>query len=102
MPAIRQSRAMTLALIVVFACSNSATASSQHFNDNRSETGAIVIDATDVRAELLGISTVIHIVSIESGVNLLVTIDRISIASFDDLRPGQYVVQVTPTIGFSQ
>lgn len=86
---------MTLALIFVFPCAiNSSTASSQHFDDS-SETGAIVIDATDVRAQLLGIPTVIHIVCSENGVNLLVTIDSISIASFDDLRPGQYVVQVS-------
>jgi hypothetical protein len=93
----RQSPALALAFLAVFACAPHSVTSSdpQAGQNNGGDAGTIVIDARDARGQFLGVPAVIRIIGAEQHVNLGVTVESISTATFSDLPRGDYVIQVT-------
>ena len=88
--------AMGLALLAVLNNPGATSARQSLSSQQRSsETGTIVVDGTEMGSPLFLVPVVIHVESNSNQVNLTVRVENISLASFNELPAGEYVIQIT-------
>lgn len=93
---IDRSPAITLALLAVLLAPEAGRARQSPNSEQKSmETGTIVVDGKEIGSPLFLVPVVIHLLSVAHQVNLAVTVDNISAASFNDLPAGQYLVEIS-------
>ena len=88
--------AIELAVLALLACPEEISAfRSTSAGQNSSAKGTILVDGKGARDQLRGVPVVIRVQSSAQQVNLAVVVESISNASFNDLPPGEYLIQVT-------
>jgi hypothetical protein len=59
------------------------------------ETGTILVDRNQSSGQFLHVPLMIHVHSVERQLNLAVTVESLSLASFNDLPAGEYLIQIS-------
>jgi len=96
MQKIVRSLAIALALLAVLNNPGATSArQSLSFQQRSSETGTIVVDGREMGSPLFLVPVVVHVQSVARQVNLGVTVDNISVASFSDLLAAEYLIEIS-------
>jgi hypothetical protein len=86
--------ATELALLTLLICLGKA-ARTANGQQNGAEGGAIVVDGGGMRERLPNVPVTVRVRCPERQINLAITVESVSQASFSDLPSGEYVVQIT-------
>jgi hypothetical protein len=93
---IVRSLAIPVALLAVLLDAEATSARQSLTPGQRSlETGTIVVDGREMGSPLFLVPVVIHVQSVARQVNLVVTVGNISVASFNDLLTGDYLIEIS-------
>src|SRR5271169_1729781 len=88
--------AIAVAFLAVLLAPGAGGARQSPSSGQRSvETGTIVVDGKEMGSPFFLVPVVIHLLSIAHQVNLAVTVDNISLASFNELPAGEYLVEIS-------
>jgi hypothetical protein len=86
--------ATELVLLTLLICLGKA-ARTGNGQQNGAEGGAIVVDGGGMRERLPNVPVTVRVRCPERQINLAITVESVSQASFSDLPSGEYVVQIT-------
>jgi hypothetical protein len=86
--------ATELALLTLLICPGK-TVRAANREQNGAEGGAIVVDGGGMRERLPKVPVMVRVRCPERQVNLAITVESVSQASFSDLPSGEYIVQIT-------